>query len=66
MLRKMVIPGEKIVEVESEDTDDAASIAGEPSTGRLELDFNPILSLMEKLNRKRIENLFIKVSKVKE
>ena len=42
MLRKMVVPGEKIVEEESEDTDDAASTASESSTGSLEPDFTVV------------------------
>ena len=61
MLRKMVILGERITEG-SEDSDDTDTTSirdiGESSTG--------ILTLMEKLKRRRIENLFIKVTKVME
>ena len=86
MLKKMVIPGERIAEEEegSEDTDDTdtASIGdiGESSNmlpsdisspGISSPDYGiplhlPILALMEKLKRRRIENLFIKISKVVE
>ena len=69
MLRKMVIPEERIVEVEYEDTDDTdtASIgdinesSDISSPGILPSDFGILsLALMEKLKRRRIENLFIK------
>ena len=66
ILKKMVIPGEWIAEEEgSEDTDDTdtASIGdiGE-SSDILSSDISsPGTSLMEKLKRRRIENLFIKV-----
>ena len=82
MLRKMAMPGEQITkEEESEDIDDTASIGdiGESSPSILSSDSGmlshgnlishhhlPILVLMEKLKRRGVEDLFIKVTQVTE
>ena len=72
MRRKMVIPGERIEEEEeSEDTDDTAPMGGEPSAGILEPDFT-VLPLPAhtrsygKAKKEKDENIFIKVTNVKE
>ena len=83
MLRKMVIPGERIAEEDSEDRDDTDSVelySEIASIGDLVNQLHllyyhlilvyhhlvyhphlPIFALMEKLKRRRIENLFINV-----
>ena len=71
MLRKMVVPGERIEEEESEDTEgtDTASIddSSEPSDTDLIIDIDESsVPTLGKLERQRIENILIEVSKVKE